>query len=171
MSFFDAEMPRGADKALLWRYNGRDGVSNHQPHECLLNRPFRCRSKKTSKLHVTGLCAGNSPGTGEFHAQIASDAENVSIWWRHYLKSVFMDDNVPFILRTCNLYHGQRLNDAMSQGICRLGTVLFLREYSDFKPSESNIIFNWQRIRHDYKQSGRSPKVVALFQLQTLVAI
>ena len=27
----------------------------------------RHRSKKTSKLHVTGLCAGNWPGTGEFH--------------------------------------------------------------------------------------------------------
>ena len=32
----------------------------------------------------TGLCAGNSPGTGEFPAQMASDAENVSIWWRHH---------------------------------------------------------------------------------------
>ena len=27
----------------------------------LLNRLFGCRSKKTSKLRVTGLCAGNSP--------------------------------------------------------------------------------------------------------------
>ena len=26
---------------------------------------------------------GNSPGTGEFPAQKASNAENVSIWWRH----------------------------------------------------------------------------------------
>ena len=40
--------------------------------------------KKTSKLRVTGLCAGNSPGTGEFPAQMASYAENVSIWWRHH---------------------------------------------------------------------------------------
>ena len=38
--------------------------------------------EKTSKLRVTGLCVGNSPGTGEFHAQMASNAENVSIWWR-----------------------------------------------------------------------------------------
>ena len=29
------------------------------------------------------LCAGNSPVTGEFPAQRASNAENVSIWWRH----------------------------------------------------------------------------------------
>ena len=71
--------------SLQWRHNGRDSVSNHQLHDCLLNRLFRRRSKKTSKLCVTGLSAGNSPGTGEFPAQVASDAENVSIWWRHHV--------------------------------------------------------------------------------------
>ena len=44
----------------------------------------RRRSKKTSKLPVTGLCEGNSPVTGEFPTQRASSAENVSIWWRHH---------------------------------------------------------------------------------------
>ena len=37
-----------------------------QPHDCLLSRLFRRRSKKTSKLRFTGLCEGNSPVTGEF---------------------------------------------------------------------------------------------------------
>ena len=69
---------------LQWRQNGHDSVSNHQPRDCLLNRLFRRRLKKTSKLRVTGLCVGNSPGTGEFPAQMASNAENVSIWWRHH---------------------------------------------------------------------------------------
>ena len=41
-------------------------------------------SKKTPKLRVAGLCGGNSPGTGEFIAQMANNAENVSIWWRHH---------------------------------------------------------------------------------------
>ena len=68
---------------LQWRHNGIDGVSNHQPHHCLLSRLLGRRSKKTSKLCVTGLCARNSPGTGEFPAQMASNAEKVSIWWRH----------------------------------------------------------------------------------------
>ena len=31
-----------------------------------------------------GLCAGNSPGTGEFPAQMASNAESDSIWWRQH---------------------------------------------------------------------------------------
>ena len=34
---------------------------------------------KTPKLRVTGLCDGKSPVIGEFPAQRASDAENVSI--------------------------------------------------------------------------------------------
>ena len=44
-------------------------------------------SKKTLKLLVTGLYAWISPVTGEFPAQKASNAENVSIWWRHHDKS------------------------------------------------------------------------------------
>ena len=47
---------------LHWRHSDYDGVSNHQHHVCLLNRLFRRRSKKISKLRVTGLCVGNSPG-------------------------------------------------------------------------------------------------------------
>ena len=58
---------------LLWRHNGRDGVSNHQPYDYLLNRSFRRRSKKMSKLRVTGHCVGNSPVTGEFPAQVVSN--------------------------------------------------------------------------------------------------
>ena len=67
--------PHGKEKHYRWRHNEHDGVSNHQPHLCLLNRLFRRRSKKTSKLRVTGLCVGNSPVTGEFPAQRASNAE------------------------------------------------------------------------------------------------
>ena len=40
---------------LEWRHNESDSVSNHQPHYCLLTRLFRHRSKKTSKLCVTGF--------------------------------------------------------------------------------------------------------------------
>ena len=57
---------RLVDLTLHWRHHDHDIVSNHQPHHCLLNRLFRRRSRKTSKLRVTGY------------------AENVSIWWRHH---------------------------------------------------------------------------------------
>ena len=69
-----------------WRHHGRDSVSNHQSHDCLLNRLSRRRSKKTANLRVTGLCGGNSPGTGEFLAQRAGNTENVFIWWRHHAR-------------------------------------------------------------------------------------
>ena len=59
------------NKALQWRHNGHNGVSNPQPHDCLLNRLFRRRSKNC----VTGLCAGNSSVTGELPAQNASNAD------------------------------------------------------------------------------------------------
>ena len=49
--------------ALQWRHNGRDDVSNHQHHDCLLNRFFRRRSKKISKLRVTGLSPHKGPAT------------------------------------------------------------------------------------------------------------
>ena len=52
------------NRSLQWRHNERDGVSNHQPHDCLLKRLFRRRSKKISKVRVTGLCEGNSPHIG-----------------------------------------------------------------------------------------------------------
>ena len=57
-------IPRCSTNAtpLHWRNNYHDSVSNHQTHACLLNRLFRRRSKKTSKLCVAGHCAGNSPG-------------------------------------------------------------------------------------------------------------
>ena len=63
MYIFDGVTPLDSCYSLRWRHNELDGVSDHQPHECLLNRLFWCRSKKTAKLCVTGLCAGNSPGS------------------------------------------------------------------------------------------------------------
>ena len=53
-------------RSLQWRHKEHDGVSNHQPYDSLLNRLFRCRWNKPTKLRVTGLCEGNSPVTGEF---------------------------------------------------------------------------------------------------------
>ena len=72
------QLSLGHLNTLQWRYNEHDGVSNHQPHDCL----FRHISKKTSKLRVTGLCEGNSPVTVEFPTQRASNVGNISIWWR-----------------------------------------------------------------------------------------
>ena len=71
--------------ALQWRHNEHDGVSNHRRLDCLLNRLFRRRSKKASKLSVTGLCEGNH----RFPSQRVRNAENGSIWWRHLGQQLF----------------------------------------------------------------------------------
>ena len=94
---------------LQWRHNWGDGISNHPPHDCLLNRLFRRRSKKTSKLRVTGLCGGNSPVTDEFPAQMASNAEDVSIWWRHHdltqvSTGIHYVDAISFEFRTLQIF-------------------------------------------------------------------
>ena len=103
-------------KPLRWRHNGWcDSVSNHQPHDCLLSRLFRRRSKKSSKLRVTGLCAGNSLGTGEFPAQMASNAENVSIWWRHHNKTHYV--RIEHAITVIIAYHMNTLLSTMIFGL------------------------------------------------------
>ena len=67
-------------RCFVWNFKGR----YFESLDCLLSRLFRCRSKTTSKLRVTGLCEGNPPVTGVFPSQRASNAENVYIWWRHH---------------------------------------------------------------------------------------
>ena len=70
--------------SLQWSHKKRDGVSSHRRLDCLFNHLFRCRSKKTSQIRVTGLCEGNPPVTAGFPSQRASNAENASIWGRHH---------------------------------------------------------------------------------------
>ena len=65
-------------KTFKWgRHNECDCVSKHRRLDGLLNHLFGRRTKKSSKLRVTGLCEGNSPMTGEFPSQRASNAKNV----------------------------------------------------------------------------------------------
>ena len=99
----------GSYFSLQWRHNEPDCVSNHQAHDCLLNRLFRRRSKKTSKLRVTGLWAESSPGTGEFSAQKASYAENVSIWWRRHV-TWFGRDSSYFYFNTLSQSDSTRVS-------------------------------------------------------------
>ena len=73
---------------LQWRHNECDGISNHQPNACLLNRLLRHRSKKTSKFYVTSLSEGNSAMTGEFPAYRASNAENVDFIMTNFGSSI-----------------------------------------------------------------------------------
>ena len=66
-----------------------------------------CRSKKTSKLRITGLCAGNSPVTGEFPAQKAGNAENVFIWWRHHAPAMVTEAPIFVSVIEYKTFHTQ----------------------------------------------------------------
>ena len=128
---------------LQWRHNGRDGVSNHQPHDCLLKRLFRWRSKKISKLRVTGLCVGNSPVTGKFPAQMASNAENVSIWWRHHANWK---------------YHG---NTSSRKYLLDLVTFVIL------KPEYSGKLDQHQRTSDTHRQTAPTGLIAAIKRCNT----
>ena len=66
-----------------------------------------CRSKETSELRVTGLCEGGSPVTDEFPTQRASNAENVSIGWRHHdiwEGNYWGDRSIPLTKKSVSCY-------------------------------------------------------------------
>ena len=69
---------------LQRRHTERDGVSNHQRHECLRNRLAKAQIKENIKAPRHWPLWGNSMVTGEFPAQRTSNADNVFIWWRHH---------------------------------------------------------------------------------------
>ena len=89
---------------LHWCHNERDEVSNHRCLDSLLNRLFRRRLKKTSKIRVTGLCERNLPVICEFPAKRASDAENVSILWSHHVITVIDNTDADWILNNPACY-------------------------------------------------------------------
>ena len=64
--------------SIQWRYNERDGVSDHRRFDYLLNHLFSRKSKETSVPRHWPY-EGNSLVTGEFPAQRVNNAENVSI--------------------------------------------------------------------------------------------
>ena len=90
----DLWVPPTKGHSLQLRHNERDGLSNHQPHDYLLNRLFRRKSNKTPKLHVTDFCAGihrwpvNSPHKRSVTRKmfpfddVIMDEVNVSMSWR-----------------------------------------------------------------------------------------
>ena len=68
--------------SLQWRHNGRDGVSITGVS---IVYSTVCSDADQRKHQSSASLEGNSPITSEFPSQWASNAENVSIWWRHHV--------------------------------------------------------------------------------------
>ena len=135
--------------ALQWRHNWHDSVSNHQPHDCLLNRLFRRRSKITSKLRVTGLCARNSPVTGEFPVQMASNGKNVAIWWRHHGVAAILfwpphvcDGIVQWLLLVCIV----RIENKRGVALMLFNLAIYKQAQHVNESSRSCVIRSWPQI-------------------------
>ena len=71
-------------------------ASNHQPSDYLLNRFFKAQMEENIKAPRHWPLGGNSPVTGEFPAQKASNAENVSIWLCHHVSSCACDPAIDW---------------------------------------------------------------------------
>ena len=136
--------------ALQWRHNGRDGFSNHQPHDCLLNRLFKAQISEILKLRDTGLCARSSPGTGEFPAQMASNAVNVSIWWRHH---VYMRDAQHELLPSFDSFEYVLLSNIAPQEI-RVITLANVDQ--DMCCCMASLRDKWQWLNTDWKVQNDS---------------
>ena len=103
----------------------------------------RRRSKKTSKLRVAGLCAGNSPVTGEFPTQMASNVENVSIWWCHHEKSELITFEASlYIIYMVYWEILQTHHDKYSS--CHSGTKLILNHYEYRNMLHNSVKFKLQ---------------------------
>ena len=99
-------LPKGHTCGTLqWRHNGRDGVPSDQPHDCLLNRLFRRRWKKTSKLRVTGLCAGNSPVTRKMFSfdDVTMSRHHHTVYQWHSTISRYKDKHADVMAKSNNL--------------------------------------------------------------------
>ena len=70
----------------MWHYNVIMGTVASQITTLLLStQPFiQSQIKENIKAPCHWPLCGEFTGTGEFPTQMASKAENVSIWWRHY---------------------------------------------------------------------------------------
>ena len=66
-----------------WRHNGQKASQITIP-SIVCSTVCSGADKRKHQSSLTDLCEGNLPVTGEFPSQWASNAENVSIWWRHH---------------------------------------------------------------------------------------
>ena len=99
------------------------------------------RSKKTSKLSVTGLCEGNSPVTRESPTQRASNAEYVSIWWRRHDSTYWCILN---ILRTDFIFWSSSVDFPHFGDI----STVWIRQICDFRAFSWEHNGEWPQIWH-----------------------
>ena len=115
--------------SLQWHHDEHDGVSNHHCLDCLLNRLFRRRSMKTSRLHVTGLCVcdcvcvgggggggGGGRGGGVLGVFVSPSSGEFPAQWSVMQKMFPFDDVIVPLL---DLKHHIQLSRGYAYGILK----------------------------------------------------
>ena len=85
--------------------------------------------RKYQSSTLVAICAGNSPETGEFPAQMATNAKNVSIWWRHHVQST------ETIIK---------INSALNSCVCGIKLTFVLFYYQGLTQTRAQIINHTQ---------------------------
>ena len=102
--------------ALQWRHNEHDGVSNHQPHDCLLNRADqRKHQSSASTAFVSGIHRGpvNSPHKWPVTREVFpfDDIIRITKSIRYVMRTLMLNAMIllHFVMRTCLMYHNYML--------------------------------------------------------------
>ena len=109
-----------------WRHNGRDGVSNHQPHDCLLNRLFRRRSRKTSNsaplafVREIHLWLVNSPHKWTITRKMFPFDDFILLWCRHALSLWLRGRSLceQLSMLSCILYIARSYSPSLLRVLC-----------------------------------------------------
>ena len=135
-SIYWATREKHYQPSLRWRRNGRDSVSNHEPPNCLLNRSFRRRSKKTSNsaslVFVRGIHRGpvNSPHKWPvtpkcFHLMTSS-------WWQRNLYHLLDYNEVVAVARPKHLLWNCTVFCWLKNDICNRHVSISLRACKNY---------------------------------------
>ena len=148
---------------VMWRYTciSLQWRHNEQRLDCLLNRLFRRRSKKTSKLCVTGLCEGNALVVDGFPSQRANNAGNVSIWWRHHVRSKHGVHLATFAVDTLELRSNASAVDII--------TVRSHGRHCDSNPWHLDCVFNSLFILANNKKKSYKQVITRVHTLSYLL--
>ena len=146
---FELLNPLRVKGTLYWRHNDHDGVSNHQPHGCLLNRLFRRRSKTTSKLRVTDLCVGNSQGPVNSPHKGQLRGKCFHLMTSSWLHGSYMDGSFEEILR---FYYTSLIRQSRRQNFWRNSAEILSECQCNF------VKITWQFMHGTFDVGGNGNK-------------
>ena len=144
-------------ETLHWRHNEHDGVSNYQPHDCLLHCLLRSRWKKILKLRVTGRWPVNSPHRGPVTRKMFSFDDVIMIL--QYKGAIWFDKLIWDGLYCFSVIY-PKLKAATPWGVCNRFIAFGVYFLSEGPADKQGIIFAYRFICKDMS----SCKIIFLLQ-------